>query len=92
MLVEFDPAKNAKNLRERGIGHGRFVDTDFDTAIAVDDTRRDCGERRMRVLGNIDSQLHAAVITPRGAKIRVISLRRANKRERHAYAKERRSG
>lgn len=65
---------------------------DFDTAITVNDTRRDYGERRMRVLGIIDGRLHAAVITPRGEKIRAVSLRRANKRERHAYAKERRSG
>jgi uncharacterized DUF497 family protein len=91
VFVEFDPAKNAKNLRERGIDLGRFADMDFDTAITVDDTRRDYGERRMRVLGTIDGQLHAAVITPRGAKIRVISLWRANRRESRAYAKERRS-
>jgi uncharacterized DUF497 family protein len=35
--------------------------------------------------------LHAAVITPRGDKIRVISLRRANRREERAYAKARQS-
>ena len=44
-----------------------------------------------RVLGTIDRLLHAAVITPRGDKIRVISLRRANRREGRAYAKERQS-
>jgi uncharacterized DUF497 family protein len=43
------------------------------------------------VLGYIDGLLHAAVITPRGDRIRVISLRRANKREERAYAKERQS-
>ncbi len=53
VLVEFDPAKNAKNLRERGIGLGRFAAMDFDTAITIDDIRRDYGERRMRVLETI---------------------------------------
>jgi uncharacterized DUF497 family protein len=88
-LSEFDPAKSAKNRRNRGIGFERFAEMDMDTAIAVEDTRRDYGERRLRVLGYIDGKLHAAVITPRGDTIRVISLRRANRREERAYAKER---
>jgi len=88
VLVEFDPEKSAKNFRERGIGFERFADIDFGAAIAVEDTRRDYGEPRLRVLGLIDGKLHAAVITPRGDKIRVISLRRTNKREERAYAKE----
>jgi uncharacterized protein len=87
-LIEFDPAKSAKNLRERGVGFERFADMDLDTAINVEDTRQEYGERRLRVLGHIDGQLHAAVITPRGQMIRVISLRRANKREERAYAKD----
>jgi uncharacterized protein len=64
---------------------------DLERAISVEDTRRDYGEQRLRVLGYINGVLHAAVITPRGDKIRVISLRRANRREERAYAKERQS-
>jgi len=88
VLVEFDPEKSSKNVRERGIGFERFAHMDFDTAISIQDTSKDYGELRLRVLGLIDGQLHAAVITPRGEKIRVISLRRASKRERRTYAKE----
>ena len=90
-LFDFDPAKSTRNERERGITFERIADMDFETAIAIEDTRKDYGERRLRVLGTIDGKLHAAVITPRGETIRVISLRRANKREEHAYAKERQS-
>ena len=90
-LFDFDPAKSARNDRERGIAFERLADMDFETAIAIEDTRKDYGERRLRVLGTIDGKLHAAVITPRGETIRVISLRRANKREEHSYAKERQS-
>ena len=90
-LFDFDPEKSARNERERGIAFERIADMDFETAIAIEDTRKDYGERRLRVLGTIDGKLHAAVITPRGETIRVISLRRANKREEHAYAKERQS-
>ena len=90
-VIDFDPTKSARNERERGIAFERFGDMDFETAIAIEDTRKDYGERRLRVLGTIDGKLHAAVITPRGETIRVISLRRANKREELAYAKERQS-
>ncbi len=88
-LIEFDPEKSTRNLRERGVGFDRFADLDFGTAIGLDDTRKDYGERRIRVLGLIEGDLHAAVITPRGDRIRVISLRRANRREERAYAKAR---
>jgi hypothetical protein len=89
--IEFDPEKSAKNLRERGIGFDRFADLDLDAAFIVEDTRRDYGERRTRVFGHIDGQLHAVVITMRGDNIRVISLRRANEREEREYAKARQS-
>ena len=91
MLLEFDEAKSARNLKQRGISFERFGDIDVDSAVSSQDARRDYGERRLRVLGFIDGLLHAAVITPRGEKIRVISLRRANRREERMYAKERHS-
>jgi len=91
MLLEFDEAKSAKNLKQRGIAFERFADIDAETAVSGDDVRKDYGERRLRVLGFIDGLLYAAVVTPRGEKIRVISLRRANRREERAYAKERQS-
>ena len=91
MLLEFDDAKSAKNLKQRGIAFERFADIDAETAVSGDDVRKDYGERRLRVLGFIDGLLYAAVVTPRGEKIRVISLRRAIRREERAYAKERQS-
>ena len=91
MSLEFDEAKNAKNVRDRGISFERFVDMDLDTAVSVEDARTDYGEGRVRMVGYIDGRLHVAVITPRGDKVRVISLRRANQREERAYAKERQS-
>ena len=90
-LIECDTAKSAENIRKRGVGFERFAEMDLESAISVEDTRKDYGEGRLRVLGYIDRLLHAAVITPRGDKIRVISLRRANRREERAYAKERQS-
>lgn len=91
MLLEFDDAKSARNVKERGIGFERFAEIDFDSAVTIEDRRRNYGEQRLRVLAYIDGRLHVATITPRGERIRVISLRRANKREERTYAKERQS-
>ena len=33
MKVEFDPAKNAKNIRERGISFALATDFEIDTAL-----------------------------------------------------------
>jgi uncharacterized DUF497 family protein len=87
VLLEFDEAKSANNLKERGIGFERFAEMDLETVI-VEDTRADCEERRVRLFGSIDGRLHVAVITYRGDRVRVISLRRANRREERKYAKE----
>ena len=43
------------------------------------------------MFGHIEGRLHVAIITLRGEKVRVISLRRANQREERRYAKERQS-
>jgi uncharacterized DUF497 family protein len=76
-------------IRQRGISFERVADMDLDTALSGEDTRADYGERRIRIFGFIDGRLHAAVITARGENVRVISLRRANRREERRYAKER---
>ena len=88
MLLEFDEAKSARNLKERGIGFERFADMDLETAVMVEDARTDYGERRVRLFGYIDGRFHVAVITYRGDNVRVISLRRANQREERKHAKE----
>ena len=88
-FLDFDRAKSARNLRERGIGFERFADMNLETAVSIEDDRKNYGERRLRVLGLIESKLYAAVVTRRGTTTRVISLRRANRREERRYAKER---
>jgi uncharacterized DUF497 family protein len=91
--ITFDPAKNEANIRERGLPFS-LVKDEFDWASAqvIEDARRDYGERRYRALGLIGLRLHAAVYTPRGAGMHVISLRKANKREERRYATKAESG
>lgn len=81
MEVDFDPAKNATNIRERGLSFERAAEFDFESAQFIIDNRRDYGETRYRVLGFLGRRLHALVFVEIVGGIRVISFRKANKRE-----------
>jgi uncharacterized protein len=85
VAISFDPAKNERNIAARGISFECAAAFEWDTALIVEDTRRDYGERRFQALGLIDGRLHVLVFTPRAGKTHVISLRKANQREVRRY-------
>jgi uncharacterized DUF497 family protein len=87
MDVTFDPAKNARNIAERGLSFERVAELDWETAISEEDSRSDYGERRVRVFGLLGRRLHVAIITMRGAAVHVISFRKANEREVRRYGR-----
>lgn len=57
--------------------------------MSVEDTRRDYGERRLRVFGLIGRRLHVVVVTLRDDATHVISFRKASKKEVRWYERER---
>lgn len=71
----------------RGLSLDLAEQLDWATALIWEDRRKDYGERRYCVLGFIEDRLHSVVFTPRNGKPRVISLRKANKREVNRYEK-----
>jgi len=85
MIIDFDPAKNARNIRERGLSFERAAEFDFKTARFAIDYRRDYGETRYRAMGFLDNRLHGLVFVEIVGGIRVISFRKANKREVKHY-------
>jgi hypothetical protein len=87
MVFTFDPEKNAKNVAERGLSFELVERLEWDTARIVEDTRRHYGETRLQVLAIMDGRLYAAVVTPRGEDLRVISFRKASRREVQRYGK-----
>ncbi len=87
MKIAFDPAKNERNITERGISFETAADFDFESALYLEDRRKDYGETRIRALGFIGDRLHALVFTMRGATLRVISLRKASRQEVVRYEK-----
>jgi hypothetical protein len=88
MKIEFDPAKNQKTITERDITFELAVDFDLATAKIWADTRHDYGEARFIALGYIGDRLYSMVFTVRGDVLRVISLRKANKREVKSYEQQ----
>jgi hypothetical protein len=85
--ITFDPRKSERNLRERGFGFEMVSEFDFGSALYTIDTRKDYGEVRTRALGFIGDIIYALVFTMRGNGLRVISLRKANRKERNRYEK-----
>jgi uncharacterized DUF497 family protein len=84
MEFEFDPQKSTGNKKKHGI--------DFHEAQALwDDLDRvevpveSIDEQRSLVIGEIAGKHWLAVITDRNDKIRIISVRRARKREVDYY-------
>lgn len=88
MHIEFDTDKNDANIRDRGLSFKQAANFDFETAVFQQDTRRDYGEIRIRALGYLEGRMHALVFTETAKGIRVISFRKANKREVLTYEKE----
>lgn len=85
MKVSYDPGKNARNIAERGLSFERAADLDWERASITEDDRKVYPERRFVALGDLDGRLHVLCFTPIEDGIRVISFRKANKREMRRY-------
>jgi uncharacterized DUF497 family protein len=85
MGITYDPAKNERNIKERGLCFERAADLDFETAIFFSEMRK--GETRRVAVGYLDKRLHLLCYIPKPDGIRVISFRKTNKREAKLYGK-----
>ncbi len=81
MIYEWDEAKRADNRAKHGVDFALVEGFEWDTAFVASDARREYGELRYAAFGLIEDRLFNLVFTPRAGKVRVISLRRANRRE-----------
>ena len=85
MRVEFDPAKNAANIRDRGLSFERVAEFDFAGAAVRQDVRKAYPEARFVALGMLGARLHVLCFTTVAGGVRVISFRKANAREIRDY-------
>jgi uncharacterized DUF497 family protein len=82
VVIEFDPTKSEANRGKRGLPFSLVENFDFTTAQIVTDNRRDYGETRMQALGMLGDMLAFLCFKPIPEGIRVISLRKASRKER----------
>ena len=86
MEFEWDDAKNSACFERRGFDFAYAVRAFFDPQrIVAQDTRRDYGEDRYRLLGTVEGRVYVVVYTMRGPTVRIISARKANPKEVAEY-------
>ncbi len=87
MQFDFDPAKDATNLSKHGLSLTDAAELSWDAALVWIDDRADYGEVRMVALAPIGDILFFVAFVDRDPVRRIISLRRANRREVYHYVK-----
>ena len=85
MLIEFDPAKDAANQDKHGLSLAMASELDWDQALVWVDERHDYGELRMIALAPDSGILYYVAFVDRADARRIISLRKANRREVKHY-------
>jgi len=84
---EWDPGKAAANHRKHGVSFDEAATAFADPfGIVVDDPRHSADETRVVLLGHSESsRVLAVMFTERGDRIRLISARKATRREHRHY-------
>jgi uncharacterized DUF497 family protein len=85
MRFEFDPFKDAINQEKHGISLALAEELDWESALVWIDTRFQYDEMRMIALAPRTGTLYYVAFVDRGRERRIISLRRANRREVKYY-------
>ncbi len=85
MKIEFDSAKDAANRAKHGVSLAYADELDWDAALVWVDDRFEYDELRMIALAPKTEILYYVAFLELGEVRRVISLRRANRREVKHY-------
>jgi len=81
MKYEWDETKNTINIIKHGVSFDIAVYFEWEKATHEPDTRCDYGEPRVVSFAPVHARTFALLWTPRGDVVRIIGLRKANKRE-----------
>jgi uncharacterized protein len=85
MRIEFDPAKDSGNQTKHGVSLALAAELDWEAALVWVDERFEYAELRMIALAPKTDILFYVAFVDRGTARRIISLRRANRREVKHY-------
>jgi uncharacterized protein len=88
MKFEWDENKNQINIRKHGIDFADAADIFNHPMLTLEDTRESYGEARWIAIGWLKALVGVVVYTEQvGETIRIISARKATKREVRRYEK-----
>jgi uncharacterized DUF497 family protein len=86
MKFGWDNEKNAANIRKHGLSFADAAELFEGRCLFLADTREDYGEERSIAIGEIKGRVVvAAFVELSQDTIRIISLRKASRRERELY-------
>jgi uncharacterized protein len=88
MEYEWDETKRIQNRAVHDVDFTAMDDFEWDNAVIFEDRRKEYGETRFVAFAPIKGRLHCVVFTSRQGNIRIISLRKANRREVYLYEKK----
>ena len=88
MLYDWDASKAANNFAKHSVELAAVEGFDWNTALVRTTLNHVGGEPRLLAYGAIGDRLHALVYSVETRCVRVISLRKASKREVRFYASE----
>ena len=86
MKITFDILKNRSNFSKHGVELSLASSFEWNTAVTWEDLREHYGETRLIAIGYIGLRLYVVVYVDRANTRRIISLRKANRREVMKYA------
>jgi uncharacterized DUF497 family protein len=85
MNFEWDPAKRLANIAKHGLDFEDVTRMDWNEVTILEDRRFAYGEARYWAFGMLDGHLHMVAFTRPGNSVRVVSFRRASRKERKSY-------
>lgn len=85
MKCESDEAKNRKNMAKHGLSFEDAEGVLSGPCVTFQDDRFDYGEERLITLGLLAGRLVVVAHSPRDEGVRIISMRKGNRREEEIY-------
>lgn len=86
MEITYDLTKDAANIAKHGVSLRLATELEWESAVTWSDVRRDYGEPRQSALVLLGERLYFVAFVDRADVRRIISLRKANNREKVLYA------
>jgi uncharacterized protein len=83
--LSYDAAKREKTLKERKLDFENALEVFSGNQFTFEDLRKDYGELRKITVGYLNGRMVIIVWTPRKTKRHIISMRKANDREKKYY-------